>query len=382
MDTQRILEAAHDQTGLDDLGSDSYREGLDQYVWSATEEARLNDLGLAAIEAQVTTNLVNRLRVTDWITRNPSVLDRPVERPLIVLGLPRTGTTLISELFHRDPRNRSLMRWEAQDPVPPPDGTHFDDDPRIETARASAKMMEQLNPGFGAIHYEAPDGPTECVAVLSQDFKSLLWECVANVPTYGEWLLTCDQSSAYEHHRRVLQLLQSNAPGRWALKTPHHCLALDAVVAQYPDARLVMTHRDPVTVVASLCSLIRSLTGTFTDVDHGTYINAHWPAVAGTIVDRVMAWRDAHGDVRFHDVAYDALVDDPVGTVRRIYGHFGDELGPDAEAAMRAYAAKNPQGMRGRHSYALEELGLDGGALEERFAAYRSRFGIRRDALH
>jgi hypothetical protein len=382
MDTEAILDAARAQTGLDDFGSASYREGLDRFVWSANEEARLNDLGMVAIEAQVTTNLANRLRVTDWLARNPSVLDGPVERPVIVLGLPRTGTTLLSELFHRDPRNRSLMRWEAQDPVPPPDGAHFDQDPRIEASRASAATMEQLNPGFGAIHYEAPDGPTECVAVLSQDFKSLLWECVANVPSYGEWLLACDQSSAYEHHHRVLQLLQSNAPGRWALKTPHHCLALDALVEQYPDARLVMTHRDPVTVVASLYSLIRSLTGTFTDAAHGEYINAHWPAVAGTIVDRVMAWREAHGDDRFLDVAYDALVGDPVGTARGIYEHYGDELTPQAEAAMRAYSAENPHGVRGRHRYALEELGLDPGALEERFTAYRTRFGIPRDALH
>lgn len=382
MDTQALLDSARAQTGLDDFGSDSFHEGLERYVWSATEEARLNDLGVAAIEAQVTTNLVNRLRVADWLARHPSVLDTPVERPLVVLGLPRTGTTLLSELLHRDPRNRSLMRWEAQDPVPPPDREHFDDDPRIEAARASAEMMEQLNPGFGAIHYEAPDGPTECVAVLAHDFKSLLWECVANVPSYGEWLLACDHSSAYEYHHRVLQLLQSNAPGRWALKTPHHCLALDALAAQYPDARLVMTHRDPITVVASLCSLIRSLTGTFTDADHREYVNTHWPAVAGTIVDRVMAWRDEHGDAGWVDVAYDRLVADPVGTVRGIYEHFGDELTPGAEATMRTYVAENPQGVRGRHGYALDELGLDRGALEDRFAAYRNHFEIPHDALH
>jgi hypothetical protein len=382
VNADEIITAARTQTGLDDFGSDSFREGLEIYVDALNNEAQLSELGTAALEAQLTGNLVNRLRVTAWVADHPEVLDTRVERPIVVLGLPRTGTTLLSELLHCDPANRSLMRWEAQDSVPPPEAATFDSDPRIDAARESAAMMDALNPGFAAIHYEAPDGPTECVAVLAQDFKSLLWECIANVPSYGEWLLACDETSAYEYHHLVLRMLQSRAPGRWALKTPHHCLALDAVVAQYPDAQLVMTHRDPVTVVASLTSLVRSLSGTFSDNDHGEYINDRWTAVAEEIVDRVTAWRAEHGDAAFVDVAYRDLVEDPVGEVRRIYERADAGLTPEAEAAMRGYLADHPQGAHGRHRYTPAELGLDVGELEERFGAYRARFGIPVEPLH
>ena len=382
MDTEQLCEQASEHAGLDDFGDGSFREGIDCYVGSLDESAQLSELGAAAVEAQIVTALTNRLRVTDWVRSHPEVLEQRVERPIVVLGLPRTGTTLLSELLHRDPANRSLMRWESQDSIPPPDAATFTTDPRVESARVAAEMMDALNPGFRSIHYEAPDGPTECVAVLAQDFKSLLWECVANVPAYGAWLLACDQRSAYDYHHQVLRVLQSGMPGRWALKTPHHCLALDALLEQYPDARLVMTHRDPVTVIASLCSLVRSLSGTFSDADHGAYINERWTDVASTLVERVMAWRDTNGSDRFVDVAYDDLVGDPIAAIRRVYERFGEELGAPAEAAMRRYLVEQPHGVHGRHRYTLDELGLDAGALEERFAPYRRSFGVAREAVH
>lgn len=374
MDAAAIVAGACEQTGLEDFGAAGYWEGLEIYLASATEEARLSEIGGLAIEAQVTKCLTNRLRVTAWLADHPQARDAPIERPIMVLGLPRTGTTLLSELLHCDPANRSLMRWEAMDSVPPPEATNFASDPRVEAARVDAGMLEALNPGFTAIHYEAPDGPTECVAVFAQDFKSLLWECVANVPSYSAWLLACDQSSAYEYHHGVLQLLQSHAPGRWALKTPHHCLALDPLVARYPDARLVMTHRDPITVVASLCSLVRSLSGTFSDADHGTYINDHWTALGVELVERVMAWRALHGDDAFVDVPYRDLVTDPLAVMQSIYEHGGTELAPEAEAAMSRYLAEHPQGEHGQHRYDLDDLGLDAGAIRERFGAYLERF--------
>jgi hypothetical protein len=376
MDADTLVAQACTSAGLDDFGSDSYRDGLDRLVDALDREADLTELGVLALEAQITTNLLNRLRVTDWCATNPGARNRPVERPIVVLGLPRTGTTLLSELLHCDPANRSLMRWEAQHCVPPPLAADFATDPRIEVARTSQAAMDALNPGFKAIHYEAADGPTECVAVLAQDFKSLLWAAVAHVPSYAEWLLECDQTSAYEYHHDVLTLLQSEAPGRWALKTPHHSLALDALVGQYPDARLVMTHRDPVTVVASLCSLARALAGTFSDVDHGEASNRLWTDIAEAIVGRVERWRDLNGDTRFVDIGYDALVADPVGTVRATYAHSYEELSPAAEAAMRRYVADHPRGEHGRHGYDVEALGLDRAALTERFASYRERFDL------
>ena len=376
MNSVALTDRASEETGLDRWGGDSYRAGLDQLVHALDTEAVLSPLGELALEEQILANLRNRLRVTAWVEEHPELLDDPVERPIIVLGLPRTGTTLLHELFHRDPANRSLMRWEAVDSVPPPDAARFADDPRVDTARAAAEAMDALNPEFRAIHYEAPDGPTECVAVLSQDFRSLSWSVVANVPSYTRWLLETDATPAYDYHRRVLQLLQSGAPGRWALKTPHHALFLDAVVDHYPDARLVMTHRDPVTVVASLCSLAGTLGATFSDVDHADDLVRTWTAVGQTLVERVMDFRDRRGDDHFVDVAYDDLVADPIGTVVGILGHFGEGLSEPAAASMRAYLADDLHRRLGRHRYSPQGTGIDPDDIGQRFARYVDRFAI------
>jgi hypothetical protein len=376
MNSETLTERASHDTGLDRWGDESFRAGLDQFVDALNREAGLSPLGEVALEEQILANLRNRLRVTAWVEQHPELLDAPVERPIIVLGLPRTGTTLLHELFHRDPANRSLMRWEAVDSVPPPRANHLDDDPRIDAARAASEAMDALNPAFQAIHYEAPDGPTECVAVLSQDFRSLLWSVVANVPSYTRWLLDADAAPAYDYHHRVLQLLQSGAPGRWALKTPQHALFLDTVVALYPDARLVMTHRDPVTVVASLCSLATTLGSTFSDGDHTNDHVRTWTAVGETLVERVMDFRDRHGDDRFVDVAYDDLVANPMQTVETILGHFDEGLSEPAAANMRAYLAADPHRRLGRHRYSPVESGLDPADITRRFARYSDRFAI------
>ena len=174
----------------------------------------------------------------------------------------RAGTTLLGRLLDQDPGNRSLLRWESADPVPPPAPASRRAGPRVDAAQVAVEMLDQLNPAMRAIHHEDADGPTECIAVMSQDFKSLSWEAITNVPTYGRWLLDVDQRSAYEYHRQVLQILQSGGVrGRWTLKSPHHAIALDALTAVYPDARLVLLHRDPVVLCASVCSLISTLSG-------------------------------------------------------------------------------------------------------------------------
>ena len=378
MDAAALIQRARDETGLDDWGDETFRSGLEALVRALDAQAGLSELGVAAIEHQILANLTNRLRVYDWVQDHPGVRGEAVERPIIVLGLPRTGTTLVHELFHRDPANRSLMRWEAIDSVPPPDAATFDTDPRIEAARVAGAATDALNPGFRAIHYEAPDGPTECVAVLAQAFRSLLWSVVANVPSYTRWMLDADPAPAYDYHHLVLQLLQSAAPGRWALKTPHHAAFLDEVVRQYPDARLIMTHRDPVTVVASLCSLARSLGGTFSDFDHTADLAATWIDVALTVTDRMADFRDRHGDDRVADVYYDDLIAGPVAAVSQAIEHFGEELSPAAAGAMRAYVADDPSRGFGSHQYRATDLGIDAAAVAERFEPYTQRFGLSR----
>lgn len=368
MDVDALEAAAVEATGLEDFGNPSYREGLTVYVESLDAQARLNEVGALALEANLVGNLRNRLRVVDWRATHPEVADEAIVAPLFVIGLPRTGTTLLSALLAEDPRRRALRRWESGDPVPPPETATFASDPRIEETRVAAQMLDALNPGFKAIHYEPAEGPTECVTLLGQHFTSLLWETIANVPAYGEWLLATDQTDAYGYHHDVLQLLQSRAPGRWSLKSPHHGLALDALLARYPDAHLVVTHRDPVPVVGSLCSLTRSLSGTFSDADHTAYIASHWVDVAEAIVDRTADARDRHPEAAFLDVDYPHLLAEPLTVIRAIYEFDGMELTSAVEERMRAYLADNQQGKFGRHTYSLEEFGLREDEIRERLA--------------
>ena len=374
---EELLAEACTETGLDDFGRDDFREGLAVYCESVLSEAKLNDIGVIAVRGNIVANLANRLRVVDWVARNPDVADERIDAPLFVIGMFRAGTTFLSSLLDQDRRNRPLLRWEAGDSVPPPTPANARSGPRVDAVRASADMLEQLNPKMAAIHHEEADGPTECIAVMSQDFKSLSWEAISNVPTYGRWLHDVDQRSAYEYHRLVLQVLQhGGVKGRWTLKSPHHAIALEALTAVYPDARLVLLHRDPVVLCASVCSLIDTLSGTFSDADHRRYIAEHWTAMLETSVRRIDAFRDAHPEHPIFDVQYDDLKQAPVETVAGIYEAIGDSLAEEARTAIESYVAANGRAKFGVHGYDLAEFGLDAAEVAERFASYVARYDI------
>ena len=374
---EAFVAQACEQSGLADFGAGTFREGLEVYCDSVFAEAALSDLGHAAIGATIVSSLCNRLRVVDWASRHPEVNEEKVEAPLMVIGMFRAGTTLLSNLFDQDPANRSLLRWESSDSAPPANPANFRSGPRVDAARAEVEMLEQLNPKAVAIHHEEADGPTECISVMSQDFKSLSWEAIANVPSYGSWLQEVDQESAYSYHRSVLQVLQSGGVrGRWTLKSPHHATALEALRRVYPDARLVVIHRDPVLLCASVFSLISTLSSTFSDADHTKYITAHWSDMLDLSISRLESFRAAHPDHCIVDVRYDDLMKDPLGTVAGIYDGVGRSLSSVAELAMASYLEAHPKGHRGEHRYDLAEFGVERGAIVERFSDYAERYGV------
>jgi hypothetical protein len=347
------------------------------YCDSLGSGAQLNDVGSLAVPGTIVSSLSNRLRLVDWARRHPDVAAERVDAPLVVIGMFRAGTTFLSYLLDQDRGNRPLLLWESADSVPPASPADHRTGPRVDAAREQAAMLEQLNPQMRVVHHEEADGPTECIAVMSQDFKSLSWEAIANVPTYGEWLLQTEHRSAYEYHRLALQVLQSGGVrGRWTLKSPHHAIALEALTAVYPDARLVLLHRDPVVLCASVCSLIRTLSGTFSDGDHQRYIADHWTAMLEESVRRIDAFRTAHPAHPIVDVQYADLVRQPLATVEGLYSSIGDELDDGAAAAMAGYIDSHPKGKFGVHGYDLGELGLDGDELAERFADYVVRHDI------
>jgi hypothetical protein len=377
MRADEVVAEAVEQTGRSDFGGETFREGLEVLCESITAEAQLNDFGTVAARATIVGSLANRLRIVDYIRTNPDVSDERIEAPLFVVGMFRAGTTLLSHLFDQDPRNRALLSWEVADSVPPPTPENFRSGPRVEAVRAGQQMLSQINPAIDTVHHEQADQSTECLAVLGQEFKSLLWEATTNVPSYGAWLDGVDHLSAYEHHRRVLQVLQhGGVRGRWTLKSPHHAIALDALTTVYPDARLVLLHRDPVMLCGSVCSLISTLSSTFTDADHTAYIARRWCHVLDLCVERIETFRAAHPGHPIVDIQYRDLVREPARTVARIYEAVG---WPDDAGAMRAmeeFVAANPKGRFGAHRYDLADFGLDAAEVRERFAGYIERYGV------
>ncbi len=380
MDVDGLLEEVSADVGLDDYGAPTFRDGLEVLWMSATKEADLNQIGTLAFESQVRTNLANRLRVHDWHRRHRELASSPVAAPLVLVGMPRSGTTALSHLLAADPDHRSLLAWEANESVPPPIRAAYRDDPRFVRARAAPSAVDAVNPGFKAIHHDEPDDAMECTLLHAQHFQSLIYSTTFNLPSYDEWLLQSDWDDAARYHRLVLQVLQSEYPGRWQLKSPQYGLLLDSLFAVYPDARLVVTHRDPVKIAASTFSLLRSLTGTFSDVDHTDYIVGHWPGTLSALVDRAMDARDRIGEDAFFDVAYADVVRDPVAVVGTIYERFGIEWNPAKEAHFRRFHAEHPQHQYGTHTYSLAEVGVERGPLEARFTRYSERYDVPREA--
>ena len=214
--------------------------------------------GQQFLDSQYVDALANRLRVHQYVQDHPEVLEGKIERPLVILGMPRTGTTVASYLLDQDPQRRSLLNWEAGDSVPPATTATLRTDPRclakLEGLKALAKMMEEAGQGFP--HWEDADGPTECIFVQNQDFKALVWDSYSPTGAYSDWLLQCDMTSAYQYEKRVLQVLQSQAPGTWSLKMPSHAVHIETLLATFPDVRMVWAHRDPYKATGSLCSIV------------------------------------------------------------------------------------------------------------------------------
>ena len=384
MNVDAIVAAAVEQTGLDDFGDagvPGFRQGLEAYVDSLDGEAQLNELGGLALGPAVTAALVNRLKVVDWATTHPEVRDEQIEAPVVVIGMFRAGTTFLSNLLDHDPANRALLAWESQDSAPPPTPETRRSGPRVDAAQGGVDMLEMLNPAISAIHHESAADPTECIAVMGQAFQSISWEAVANVPTYGAWWRAADSAPAYDYHRLVLQVLQSGGVrGRWTLKSPHHAMDLDALVATYPDARLVLLHRDPVALVGSVCSLIRTMSSTFSDADHRAYIAAHWTDTLEEMVRQIDDFRTRRPEHPIVDVAYADLARDPLGTLRGIYADL--DLAPgDGFRGVQDHLRAHPGREFGSHSYDVGEFGLTEAEVRERFRGYVERYAVEPEAL-
>jgi hypothetical protein len=374
---QELIDQAQAATGLDDFGDESFREGLDVLVGALDTEADLNDMGRAVMGGQIAACLTNRLQIEDWYRRFPEIDDQEIVAPLFGLGLPRTGSTALGNLFAEDPAFRSLRMWEATSPCPPPELATAHDDPRIAVSQARLDLQDQVLPTLRDMVPLSATGPTECLAVLAYDFRSSTFEGMARVPTYSEWLLQCDMEPGYRYHRRVLKLLQWHCPPtKWWLRTPAHMLAIDALDRVYPDARFVMTHRDVSSVIPSVASLTTTLAGMSTDVPDAAHFGAQAMTTWETALRRAIAFRDDGREDRFVDIGFRDVQSDPIGSMRGLYETLGEDLSPEAEANMAAWWAANSGESRGAHRYQAEDFGLDVEGIQERFRFYSDRFDV------
>jgi len=375
LDPDDLVAAAIDRADSDDLGSDSHREPLERYVESIEAEARLSPFGRFALRGMLIESLVSRIRLQAWTRAHPESAREQIVRPWIILGLPRTGTSLLSILLGLDPGVRPLLQWEGRAPAPPASLATADDDPRIADCEKRIAGLARLNPALQAMHPFGARLAEECVPLLMLDLRTLGLETQAFVPGYGRWLEDCDMTPAYEQHRKALRALQVGQPTeRWVLKTPNHLWCLETVLAFYPDARLVWTHRDPGPVVTSLASLNTTLQRTFSDDCDPRAVGAEWKHKARIAVERGMAFDDRAQPGWCVHVAYDDLMRSPVETIRRIYEHFGDVPCSLHERRIEAWLRDRPQQAHGRHVYDPADFGWTPAQLAEEFGDYRERF--------
>lgn len=377
LNSRSVLAAARQRTGLDDFGDPAFREPLDRLLRSLEGEARLNLVGRVAAREDLTGMLMNRLRIERDRRRHPGIAAEDIRRPLFITGLPRSGSTFLHGLLAQDRANRVLLHWELRSPSPPPERATHETDRRIERAARDIRWFFRLAPEFRKIHPVGAQLPEECVVVLSHSFLSFQFSSMWFVPSYQSWLERQELGTAYRYHRRFLQQLQWRCSGeRWVLKAPPHLPGLRALFATYPDANVIMMHRDPLEVIASVASLHLVLRRTFSDVVDAHAVGAE---VTRMLADDIRRGFEARDDgcasaAQFIDVHYTELKDDPLEVVRRIYGHFDLALSAEAEARMRRFVATSAKDTYGRHCYSLAQFGLDAEVERERYRAYWERW--------
>ena len=384
LDTERLLQAARDNTGLDDFGDEDFLAPLALLLDCLHKEADLSLMGRMVARGDLLRTLENRLRLVDLFRQHPKIAEQPIERPIFVVGAPRTGTTIFHDLLAMDEDNRIPLSWETAYPLPPPESATYRSDPRIARVQADLDRVDRLVPEFKTMHPMGAERAQECVAITSHDFTSMIYQVQFNVPTYDQWVADCDMSSALRWHRRFLQVLQWKAPGkRWALKSPQHIWHLEQVHRAYPDALFVQTHRDPVRVLISMSNLaatLHRLSSEQVDLPDITRYYAH--ALARGYQHTVNYRRSGQlPSSQVIDLYFRDFIQDQVGTVRRAYRHFGLDLPDQAAKSMEDFLAENPADKHGKHSYRLGDTGMRETELRGLFADYQAFFQVPEETL-
>ena len=381
LDPDQLIASACRHTRLDDFGPDGpFKEGLQVLCDSLETEAKLTPVGRLLVRQMISQGLENQLRLQDWYSRHPEISEQRIERPLIIIGMPRTGTTILHELMALDPANRCPMTWELAHPFPPPQAATFDTDPRIRQTARELRLSHYLMPGVENMHRMGALLPQECVAITSWIFCSMQYNTVLRIPSYTRWLMEdADHAAMYRFHRRVLRYLQWRCPGtRWVTKTPAHLWSLEALMAEYPDAALVQTHRDPLKIVSSLASMLPIMRAAYASSSDAPAVAREWSDNCAAALNASVSTRRA-GGVRTDqvvDIHFGDFMADPAGQVERVYRQFGLTFTDAYAAAVKTYIDSNPADKYGGHRHRFGDTGLDVAHEREKVRDYQDYFGV------
>jgi len=374
-----LMHAACKETRLEDFGPDSFRPSFARLMESVESDGRLTLFGRYFARRQMLELLTHRLQLADYRKKHPEIAGEVIRRPLFILGLPRTGTTLLYGLLAEDPANRAPLSWEFDEPCPPAETETYETDPRIERTQKRFDQLGQLAPGFQAIHPVGALMPQECIVPTASEFMSIRFQMSFDVSSYDEWFLQQDMTATYDHHRRFLQHLQSrHMTERWILKSPGHLGPIDTLFETYPDAMVVQTHRDPVRVIPSVANLEYTMRQIASDDVDPVRVGRQMIHVWSTLLEQGMEARARHPEreSQILDLSMREVVGDPIPCVEKIYRHFELELSQEARERMQRYLAAHPKDEFGVHRYSLEAFGLEEEVVSAAFKGYRERFNI------
>jgi len=379
-DEEGLLADAQQATGLSDFGSDPFREPLGVLLRSLREEASVNELGRTILRARVLESLETRLKTQGWISRHPEILEEEIGAPIVVIGLMRTGTTMLHRIIARDPRNHAADWWETRFPAPDADIDWSQPDPRIPVAEAEVAAILEADPRQASIHPWNAQAPDEEIMLLEHSFLSHVPEAFVNIPTYRAWINEQDWTPAYVYLKKLLQFLQwqkrqrGNVRERWVLKTPGHLGYIDTLFKVFEGARVIQTHRDPVETVPSAASMNHAMWALYSDDENASQAGAQWQERLAWGQMRAMESRAHYDPDRFVDIWFRDAMKDPIAEIERAYGVFDIEMTPEARAGMEKWRTDNPRDKRPPHQYTLAEYGLTEQGIKQAFAPYRERF--------
>ncbi|CAM4316177.1 hypothetical protein MB901379_00151 [Mycobacterium basiliense] len=386
-DPDRLIATACEEVGSDDFGDDlgftGWQPGLHRVTDGLINEARLSAIGVEIAHLDLLRALKNRLSVIAWRKQHPEVATKPITQPIVIVGQPRTGTTILYDLLAQDPELRAPLTWEVDSPCPVPQPESYHNDPRIAQTQASIELSEQIIPGFLAFHPMGALVGQECVRITASQFTSMIYSVQYRLPSYYRWLLyEADHAGAYRFHRIFLQHLQSGVTGQWLLKSPAHLWQLGALLHEYPDALIVQTHRDPLNVISSIAALTHHLRRMASDqIDIAECAAQSYEEIVVGL-DREIALRDSGAipEGRIIDVLYTDFVNGPWDTIGDIYQRLGRELRPETEQRMRDFLAAHP-GDVGRGRYTWKDTGLNADDVRDRVRTYQERYDVPTEQL-